>query len=86
MNAIGRRTLLSVEEWLLTRDGVWGNLLEFLHGVLGVGHVPEGEGLELLVGVCVPGHLLVVRGVSVEQLLRPRGGVVVIRHAVRLIA
>ena len=60
------------------------NVLEALNEVVCVGHISQGDALQLLLGVWIPGHIPVVSGCCVENFLRPRGWKIILLVAIRL--
>ena len=59
-------------------ERVIANVLKSLDEVVRVGHIPQGDILQLLLGVGPPGHIIDVSCCSVENLLRPRSWIVVL--------
>ena len=58
-------------------------VLDGLNEVVGVGHISQGDVLQLLVSVGPPGDILDVSGWCVEYLFRPRSWIVIIFVMVR---
>ena len=62
---------------------VVAEVLDSLDEVVGVGHISQGDVLQLLVSVGPPGDILDVCSLCVEYLVRPRSWIVIIFVMIR---